>query len=103
MLGDFDQTNPAITALVDTDTNPAIYARNNKGSTQPCYVAAGGDGTVKAAINNDGSATFAGNVYIGDDASISGNDGSAKTLRGDIQLLADGSADVCWQSAIEGT
>ena len=63
--GDVSQTTPAITATIDSDTDAPIYARNNKGSAQPCYAAAGGDGAVKAAINNDGSAEFVGDVKVG--------------------------------------
>lgn len=55
----------ALTATNQTAASGSIYARNNHGGKAPCYEAAGGDGSVKAKISNDGSATFAGDkVFI---------------------------------------
>lgn len=60
--GSVDHGVPAITGLNGSPINGTIYSRNNNGGVSPCYQAAGGDGTPKATINNDGSAVFSANV-----------------------------------------
>jgi len=62
--GSLTHPNPAITATNGSAANGSLYARNNYGGTAPAIACAGGDGSVKAAINNDGSSTFAGNMAL---------------------------------------
>jgi hypothetical protein len=63
--GNITHTTPAVTATNGSDTSGSLYARNNYGGIAPVIQAAGGDGSVKATINNDGSANFSGNVTAG--------------------------------------
>ena len=83
-----------------------INAEGNSGNVGGIYLTTNPSSSAQAAllvrdlatntdnvqISTDGSATFAGNLFVGDDCSISGFNGSANFAGSDIQLLADGSA-----------
>ena len=62
--GDISADTPGITALNGSNTNAALYARNNVAG--PCIAAGAPDGSVVAEINGDGSASFAGSVAVGE-------------------------------------
>ena len=56
---------PAITATNSGTVDPALYARNATVGVHPCIIASDNSGLPKATVNNDGSATFQGNVSVG--------------------------------------
>ena len=99
--GDLTHPNPAVAATNGSATNGSIYARNNSGAVAPTFQSAGGDGSVKAVINNDGSASFAERIQSGG-LPYDGEKGVATSASGTVYVSSIASSPI-WQGYTESS